>query len=100
MPNYIRAQHGTTYFFTVVTYQRREILCLEPCRTILREAIHKTKQRYPFTNEAFVLFSRPSALYLATSGKRHQLFIAVGIDKKGIYQAGTTDTGCYEEHWP
>ncbi len=55
MSNYIRARSGTTYFFTVVTYQRRKILCLEPCRKILREAIKHTQSKHPFTIEAIVL---------------------------------------------
>ncbi|MCD4753000.1 MAG: transposase [Anaerolineaceae bacterium] len=55
MPNYIRARFGTTYFFTVVTYQRRKMLCLEPCRKTLRDVIKQTQTKYPFSIEAFVL---------------------------------------------
>jgi len=55
MANYIRARYDTTYFFTVVTYQRRKILCLEPCRKILREAIKHTQSKHLFTIEAIVL---------------------------------------------
>ncbi|MEA2082642.1 MAG: transposase [Thermodesulfobacteriota bacterium] len=55
MPNYKRARCGTTYFFTVVTYQRRKILCLEPCREILRDVIQATRDVYPFAIDAFVL---------------------------------------------
>ena len=39
----------------MVTHQRRKILCLEPCRRVLREVIRKTQARYPFTIDAFVL---------------------------------------------
>ena len=55
MPNYKRARFGSTYFFTVVTYQRRKILCLEPCRDILRDVIKQTRASYPFAIEAVVL---------------------------------------------
>ena len=55
MPNYKRARFGSTYFFTVITYQRRKFLCLEPCRTILRDVIAQTREAYPFTIEAIVL---------------------------------------------
>ena len=55
MPNYKRARFGATYFFTVVTYQRRKILCLEPCREILRDVVKQTRDAYPFTTEAMVL---------------------------------------------
>jgi len=55
MPNYKRTRFGSTYFFTVVTYQRRKFLCLEPCREILREVIKQTQASWPFTIEAVVL---------------------------------------------
>jgi putative transposase len=56
MPEYRRATTpGGTYFFTVVTYQRQEILTKPESRTILREVINKVKQRYPFTIDAWVL---------------------------------------------
>ncbi len=55
MANYRRAREGHTYFFTVVTYRRQAILCLDESRSILREAIIKVRERYPFTVEAWVL---------------------------------------------
>ncbi|MCP4630521.1 MAG: transposase [bacterium] len=55
MSNYKRARFGTSYFFTVVTYQRKKILCLDSSRKILREVIQNVKFHHPFSIEAFVL---------------------------------------------
>ena len=56
MPNYRCADvPGGCYFFTVVTYRRQHILTDEPARRILREAIIKTRQHYPFVIDAWVL---------------------------------------------
>ena len=56
MPDYCRARlSGGTYFFTVVTYQRRPFLTDPVCRDALRAAIRKTRQNYPFTVDAWVL---------------------------------------------
>ncbi len=55
MPNYRRAREGNTYFFTVVTYQRRPILCLEQSRALLRESITKVRKAHPFFVEAWAL---------------------------------------------
>jgi putative transposase len=55
MPNYKRARFGSTYFFTVVTHERRKILCLEPCREILRDVMNQTRDAHPFTTETMVL---------------------------------------------
>ena len=46
---------GGTYFFTVVSHQRRPILCDEPIRNALRKAIKETQSKYPFTIDAWVL---------------------------------------------
>lgn len=46
---------GATWFFTVVTYKRRAILCDEPVRAALRDAIVKTSQSWPFRIDAWVL---------------------------------------------
>ncbi|GEM_PF-6550370 len=56
MPNYRRADApGACYFFTVVTYRRRQFLTDEPARRILREAIIQARQKYPFVIDAWVL---------------------------------------------
>ncbi len=56
MSRYRRADTpGGTYFFTVVTYRRREILTIPESRAILREVLNTVKQRHPFTIDAWVL---------------------------------------------
>lgn len=56
MTHYRRAhQAGATYFFTVATYQRRAILCKEIVLSALRVAIEKTREKYPFTIDAWVI---------------------------------------------
>lgn len=46
---------GATWFFTVVTYKRREFLCDEPVRTALRDAINTTRLSWLFRIDAWVL---------------------------------------------
>jgi len=46
---------GATWFFTVVTYKRREILCDAPVRAALRAAIIETRQSWPLLIDAWVL---------------------------------------------
>jgi len=49
MPNYVRAyQPGGTYFFTVVTHQRRPFLIDEVARCCLREAWIEVRTERPF----------------------------------------------------
>ncbi len=56
MPNYRRAKTpGGTYFFTLVTYRRQQILCDEPIRQALRQAIRNTRLHYPFSVDVWVL---------------------------------------------
>ncbi len=56
MSDYRRANtKGATYFFTVVTYQRRNFLCDDDVRTALRDAIIKVRERQPFQIDAWVL---------------------------------------------
>ena len=55
MPNYRRAREGNTYFFTVVTYQRRPILCLEQSRLLLGKVVRNVRDAHPFLVEAWVL---------------------------------------------
>ena len=56
MSRYRRAYiAGSTYFFTVVTYRRRPILCDAPVRVALRTAITTVRERYPFIIEGWVL---------------------------------------------
>jgi putative transposase len=46
---------GASYFFTVVTYQRRHFLCDSDVRSALREAIQATRIQQPFRIDAWVL---------------------------------------------
>lgn len=56
MPNYRRARiFGGVFFFTVVTHDRRPLLCSDAARACLRQAIQETKATHPFVNEAFCL---------------------------------------------
>jgi putative transposase len=56
MPNF-RRQHvsGGTYFFTLVTENRRAILCTESARSILHRAIDDCRRDRPFDAVAIVL---------------------------------------------
>ncbi|MCF6249826.1 MAG: transposase [Methylococcaceae bacterium] len=56
MSNYRRANMpGASYFFTVVTFRRRNILTDDDCLVWLRDAVLKTRKRHPFTIDAWVL---------------------------------------------
>jgi len=56
MPEYRRLWiPGGTFFFTVVTYKRRPILCRDESRAALRKAITDTRINYPFETIAWVL---------------------------------------------
>lgn len=56
MSHYRRAvQAGGRFFFTAVTYRRRPWLVDEAARSALREAITRTREKHPFTIEAWVL---------------------------------------------
>jgi putative transposase len=56
MPNYRRSWvPGGTYFFTVVTWNRRPILTHAESRELLRTAWREVNQRLPFTTLAICL---------------------------------------------
>jgi putative transposase len=56
MPNYRRfTVPGATYFFTVVTNERRPFLVDDLAKQCLREAIEVVRARYPFEVPAMVL---------------------------------------------
>jgi len=46
---------GGTFFFTVVTHNRRKFLCHEANVGLLREAFRSVIDKHPFTIDAFVL---------------------------------------------
>ncbi len=56
MPNYRRAYvPGGTYFFTVVTYDRRPLFDREENRRLLGESMRECRRAWPFDVEAIVL---------------------------------------------
>jgi len=56
MSRYRRADvPGSSYFFTVVAYRRRPILCDEAIRNALRNAISTVRATRPFVINAWVL---------------------------------------------
>jgi putative transposase len=55
MSRYRRAKAASTFFFTVVSYQRRPILCDVMLRTALHRAIDNVRSQRPFKIDAWVL---------------------------------------------
>lgn len=54
MSHFRRALTGSTFFFTLVAWRRRPILCDDAILTALRDAIHIVRARRPFTIDAWV----------------------------------------------
>ena len=46
---------GGSYFFTLVTDRRAEILCLPTARTLLRAVVRQAQDRWPFRIDGWVL---------------------------------------------
>jgi putative transposase len=55
MSYFRRATRGTTFFFIVVSFHRRPILCDLPIRAALRDAIEIVRITMPFEIDAWVL---------------------------------------------
>ena len=55
MRRYLRSHAGQTFFFTVVTHERRRILTTELGRASLRSAIQTARADHPFQITAMVL---------------------------------------------
>jgi len=56
MPSYLRPKMGGgTFFFTVVTFERRKIFTSDANRQILAKAITEVQKQHPFFIEAWVL---------------------------------------------
>jgi putative transposase len=55
MSRYRRSRFGTAFFFTLVAYDRRPILCDRAIRTALRRAILDVQAKRPFRVDAWVL---------------------------------------------
>lgn len=70
MSRYRRADTtDATYFFTVVTYRRRPILCDDPVRAALRDAVKTVQSRHPFTIDAwFLLLDHLHAIWTLPPG--------------------------------
>ena len=54
MSHFRSANTGSTFFFTLVAWRRRPILCDDAILTALRDAIHAVRARRPFTIDAWV----------------------------------------------
>ena len=46
---------GGTYFFTLVTHERRAIFSADPAVQALRDSLHHVARKHPFTTLAYVL---------------------------------------------
>jgi len=56
MSDYIRAKsEGASYFFTLVSYRRQNILCDQAIRKALHSAVVEAQGRYPFGIDAWIL---------------------------------------------
>ncbi len=56
MPNYVRAYlPGGSFFFTVVTHQRKRVFSNDAAVDVLRKVIQDVRQRLPFTVDAWVV---------------------------------------------
>jgi putative transposase len=55
MPRYLRNRYGSVYFFTLVSFNRRPILRLDPVRRSLRTAILNLRAARPFAIDGWVL---------------------------------------------
>jgi putative transposase len=55
MTYYRRMRTGNTFFFTLVSFDRRPILCHPKIRDSLRLAIQNLRQTYPFSIDGWVL---------------------------------------------
>lgn len=55
MSNYRRSKEGTSYFFTVVTYQKQPLLYPDELRNLLANIIREVRKSHPFEIRAWVL---------------------------------------------
>jgi putative transposase len=99
MPNYVRAYlPGGSFFFTVVTQQRRHVFSDDSTVDVLRNVVQEVRQRLPFTVDAWVVlpnhihavwtlpegdadFSKRWGLIKATFTKR---VVAAGLVDAGV----------------
>ncbi|MBN2106500.1 MAG: transposase [Deltaproteobacteria bacterium] len=55
MPNYKRARYGTTFFFTVVTFERNKLFNDIGIIDVFREIVRDVKTQHPFDIDAWVV---------------------------------------------
>ena len=83
MSNYCRADTpGASYFFTVVTFRRRNILTNDDCRAWLRNAVINTRENYPFTIDAWVLLPEHLHCILTLPENDHDFSVRWNCIKK------------------
>jgi len=81
MPNYRRSYYGSTYFFTVVTYNRRPILTSEAARNLLHTTWIDVQNRHPFTTDAIII--RQNMVWCKVCGNGHGP-VSIALLKGGI----------------
>jgi hypothetical protein len=81
---------GGTYFFTVVTYQRRRMLTDELARSCLHESIEEIQKKWHFDIVAIVLLPRCREVMTGTH-------CDCGVSKSSLH-AGTWKAA--EPSWP
>lgn len=97
MPRYLRSRTGSVFFFTLVTLDRRPILCADPVRRALRTALLNLRVARPFEIDGWVLMPVERHLdYIHYNPVRHG-YVKRAIDwpystihryvKNGVYPA-------------
>jgi hypothetical protein len=72
---------GSTYFFTLVTYQRRPIFSNPTTVDMLRNAFHYTMKRLPFTIGASVIMPDHLHSIWALPPRQQRLFHSLALDQ-------------------
>ena len=100
MPNYRRADMpGTSYFFTVVSHQRRPILCDETVRLALRQAITSVKTKHNFTIDAWVLLPDHLHCIWTLPENDHAYSVRWSMIKRLVTQAVGAHGAPYDDAW-
>lgn len=92
MSQYVRSNiEGGTYFFTIVTHQRRSILVQPHHVTLLREIIRNVKKQYPFSIDAWVLLpDHMHCIWTLPEGDR-DFSKRIGLIKAGFSKQASLD---------
>jgi putative transposase len=75
------------YFLTLVTHERRPILCSDLSRRILRQAIETVRANHPFEIRAIVLLPNHLHTLWRLPGEDGEFSMRVGLVKKGFTDA-------------